>query len=130
MANATSPVPADHVARTRPPNTVFFSVRYTTGATAPTTGGTSGLTMNLPVPANGTTGQVIKGVVYNLTSANALPNIFDITMMIPQGSSPTYGSFIRPSTVGLIYGYDNLTLMPAHSTLTLSGVYEANQYNE
>jgi len=112
------------------PNLAWFSATYATGSVAVTTGTNAALGITLPVPACGKTGQLLKGVLYNLAENNGLPNICDVSVVINKGSSQSAGYMIFPSTVGVAYGMDNLTVIPKNSTLTLSGTYEANFFNE
>ncbi|MGK5496397.1 hypothetical protein [Streptomyces sp. URMC 125] len=114
------------------PNTVFFSVSLenTTTKAITNTGGSTSLGFTLPQAANANTGQVIQGWLHNPNYNSDLPNLASIVAFVWKGNATTSTSMHIASRAGLDEGYDTLRVLPAKSTLTFSGVYEADVFSE
>ncbi|MFB7027186.1 MULTISPECIES: hypothetical protein [unclassified Streptomyces] len=127
--------PATRMGRWRyiAPNMVWFSIYIASTSTADLklSGNNWTYGVTLPVPANGSTGQVFPGHMTNNAAgaSPSLPNFVDITAKVHRGGSQ--------STLWLYYpnrhyadneGLDGLDLFPRKGSLTISGVYESNLF--
>ncbi|MEU6389957.1 hypothetical protein [Streptomyces sp. NPDC046939] len=82
----------------------------------------------LPQVCNSGGIQVIHGYLSNPTQADGYPNLVAITATTSPKTTTLYLHYPNPTTPAA--GLDGLTLFPGTSTLSLSGVYEANYFNE
>ncbi|MFI2031402.1 hypothetical protein [Streptomyces buecherae] len=118
------------------PNMIWFSVVIENPATTDVklSGDNWIFGVSLPVHANGKTGQVIAGHIDNNGTGGAvspaLPNFSDVIGKIGKGGAPSAVFLYIPSPVSTKSGLDGLSVIPRKGTLTLSGVYEANQFDE
>ncbi|MFD8088976.1 hypothetical protein [Streptomyces malaysiensis] len=114
------------------PNMVWFSVTLATTTTSAisTSGSNWQLGFTLPVAANGSNAQIIKGLLKNPDQRSSLPNFIDITCELPKGNSSSNAYLYYPNTSTLKQGLDGLRTLPGKSTLTLSGTYEIDAFGE
>lgn len=113
------------------PNTVFFSVWIENPSeTDLSTTNAAPLGVTLPTPANGVTGQVLRGIMRNPTYRMNYPNLIDLVAFATTGSGATYLSLYSPNRTNIGEGLDNHKVLPAGSSFQVSGVYEANLFSE
>lgn len=113
------------------PNMVYFSANIDNTATTDIKAKSGyGLGMTLPYTPNGKTGQTLEGQLRNLENNGGLPNLVAISAMCWKGTGTTYATMYMPSPTSTKAGLDVLSVIPAKSTLILSGVYEANLFGE
>jgi hypothetical protein len=135
VANAKSQTPVGQATRTGrwrwiAPNTVFFSVNIYTVSEIDIASTEWHMGITLPVPACGKTGQIVSGHIYNGKMNGGLPNIIHVLGEIPSGGASSVLYLDYPSPNSTAAGYDGLGKLPAASELIISGVYEANKFNE
>lgn len=113
------------------PNVIYVSVNIdnTTGTDIKAKSG-YGLGLVLPHTPNGQTGQTLEGQIRNLENKGGLPNLVAVSAMCWQGSGTTYATMYMPSPSSTKAGLDVLSVIPAKSTLVISGTYEANLFGE
>jgi hypothetical protein len=108
------------------PNTVWFAANITTPGSKVESDSQLGIT--LPVPANPKAAQILNGYVFNPNVRDGQPNQFTFTGIITSGTPKSTMSLVRD--VHANGDVDNMLIMPSASTLSISGVYEADQFNE
>ncbi|MFE9660308.1 hypothetical protein [Streptomyces sp. NPDC005955] len=112
------------------PNTFWFQITigngYDSGANVSKDQWRAGVT--LPVAANGDGVQVVHGFLSNAQRSGNQPNLLAVTATTHPGSGTLF--LHRPSAASVGEGLDGLTAFPARSTFSISGVIEANQFNE
>ncbi|MFE9442488.1 hypothetical protein ACFYO2_26580 [Streptomyces sp. NPDC006602] len=124
--------PSTRVGRWRwiAPNTVWFSVYIASTSTSDLKVSSDNFTygVTLPVPANGSTGQVFQGHMDNNGSGASpnLPNFVDLTVKTNRGSSTSTMYLYMPNkNYTTDTGLDGIEYFPRKGFLTISGVYEA-----
>ncbi|MFF4557161.1 hypothetical protein [Streptomyces sp. NPDC001422] len=110
------------------PNTVWFTANITTPGSHVIAPDNGRLGVTLPVPANGKAIQVLNGYIFNPSVRDDLPNQMLFTGLLENGTPKSTMALVRSNHAN--GDVDNMTLMPAASTLSISGVYEANAFNE
>ncbi|MFG3582558.1 hypothetical protein [Streptomyces sp. NPDC047990] len=108
------------------PNTIWFTANITTPASNVKSDGRLGIT--LPVAANGKANQILSGYVFNPSVKDGLPNQFLFTGIIGAGTAKSTIELVRDNHAN--GDVDNMSIMPSASTISISGVYEANAFNE
>ncbi|MFJ3084359.1 hypothetical protein ACIPJG_32025 [Streptomyces halstedii] len=126
---ASSPAAADRVGRWRwiASNTFWFSINIAND-NRDRTGSTTSLGLTLPQVAGKFNYQTLHGIVINSNRSAGAPNMMQITGRISRGTSNMY--LYTPNWKNLAEGLDGFTTLPAGSRLEISGVVEANQFNE
>lgn len=132
MVNIGNPATRSGRWRWIAPNMVWFSVYIASTSTADlkVTGDNWTYGVTLPVPANGSTGQVFQGHMDNNgTGASPnLPNFVDITAKTNRGgSTSTMFLYMPNANYTANTGLDGITYFPRKGFLTISGIYESNQ---
>ncbi|MEU6704719.1 hypothetical protein [Streptomyces wuyuanensis] len=112
------------------PNTVWFSLVISNNFGTMGTDNTTAYGVTLPVPANGKTGQGFTGVLNNPSGNGGYPTFNTLFGRVAPGKSPGHFAVYMPSPTTPSAGLDNFRLFPFKSTITFSGVYEANAFNE
>ncbi|MER6086530.1 hypothetical protein [Streptomyces bluensis] len=112
------------------PNLVWFQVTInnTTSKPVEATGSNWRVGITLPQTCNAKGIQVLSGYLANPNKSSGMPNMLSITATTHPKSTTLYLSIpnYRTPTEGL----DGLRQFPAKSTFSISGVYEANEFNE
>ncbi|MGW0930706.1 hypothetical protein [Streptomyces sp. NPDC002644] len=107
------------------PGTVSFSIDITVGAKACTaTSDTSAIAFTLPFAANPATRQVFAGVLDNPKEGSNLPNLVHVSARTLENASNRVALWY-PGPSNSVNGLNGLKVLPAYSTLNISGVYEA-----
>ncbi|MEV5913375.1 hypothetical protein AB0M00_31345 [Streptomyces chartreusis] len=114
------------------PNMVWFSLYIASTSTSDlkVSGDNWTYGVTLPVPANGSTGQVFSGLIDNNgTGASPnLPNFVDITAKTNRGgSTSTMNLYMPNANYTADTGLDGIQYFPRKGFLTISGIYEADQ---
>lgn len=113
------------------PNTYWFSITvvndYEDRGIA-VSGSNWRVGVSLPITANSKAAQTVHGLVSNPYESGGLPNLIAVTAITQPGASGLYLQY--PSPFSLASGLDGLSVFPARSTFSISGVLEANQFNE
>ncbi len=113
------------------PNTFWFSITIVNDFEdrgLSTSGSNWRVGVSLPVNANSRAIQTVHGLVSNPHESGGLPNLIAVTAVTQPGASGLYLQY--PSPFSLASGLDGLSSFPARSTFSISGVLEANQFNE
>jgi hypothetical protein len=108
------------------PGTVQFSVSFNNTSTKAVSTTTTIIGFTLPVPATKTIASSFHGFLENPEVRDSLPNFIDI----PARSTGGQNAYLYyANTTTLKQGLDGLRLIPGKSTLTITGVYETNQFD-
>lgn len=112
------------------PNTVYVSMSFTAyeDQGLSVSGSNWFLGVTLPKPANGKIRPVLSGFLSNPSQGGNMPNAMQITAH-PTANS-TNVTLYTPNFTTLAQGLDGLKMLPAGSTLYISGTYETNEFNE
>ncbi|MFJ8930592.1 hypothetical protein ACIRLA_28790 [Streptomyces sp. NPDC102364] len=112
------------------PNMVWFqaTINNTTTKNVEASGSNWRVGLELPVISSGKGIQVIHGYLANPDKKFSMPNMVSITATTHPKSTTLYLSI--PNFKTPTEGLDGLRGFPAKSTLSISGVYEANKFNE
>ncbi|MFJ7329024.1 hypothetical protein ACIQVN_22630 [Streptomyces cyaneofuscatus] len=111
-------------------NTVWFSVRvFARTISIKHTEASWYLGVSLPTPASAATGQTYHGIVQNTGGRGTeMPNYFQVTGWTPMGKATTTLILLYPNHKNSAAGLDGLPMLPAGSSLVISGVYEAADF--
>lgn len=133
LVNARSE-PRGFIARGRwrwvAPNALWFTVDYRNDSNSDIRSSSGeALSVQVPRSLNGSLGQAFTGYMINGRERADLPNFVNLTGMAWAGNTGQTVRILNQSPHGGS-GMDYLTVMPARSSIVISGVYEANQFNE
>jgi hypothetical protein len=85
--------------------------------------------IRLPVPAASQARQVFSGILNNPSGYTAYPTFTSLTGWSGTGAASSYFSVYLPSPSSTKGGLDNLRVFPSKATVTFSGTYEANTFD-
>lgn len=111
------------------PNTMFYSMSITNPNQVDYTSD-SGLAFTLPVNANGVTGQVFSGHLVNDDGRGGIPRYVLLNGRVAPGAATGTVRIYLPNTSSVANGMSSLAVFPGRSTITFSGVYEADLFVE
>ncbi|GAA0406164.1 hypothetical protein [Streptomyces luteireticuli] len=112
------------------PNAAWFAVDYRNDSNSDIRSSSGeALSIQLPRPLNGGVGQAFTGYMINGRERADLPNYVSLTGMSWAGNSGQTVRLLNQAVSGRS-GLDYLTVMPARSSIVVSGIFEANQFNE
>lgn len=112
------------------PGTVQFSATFTNSSTRAVESTTASGAIGFTLPVNTTRSSLIilNGYLDNPERRNGLPNFVEIVAKNEAGGNRNC-YFLYPNNNNLAEGLDGLTLMPGKSVLTVTGVYETNDFD-
>ncbi|MFD4608274.1 hypothetical protein ACFWOT_09170 [Streptomyces sp. NPDC058440] len=130
LNNASTPAAANRVGRWRwiAPNTFWFSANITVEKVVNVSGTNTRIGITLPKDTNKNTYQTLHGFITNPDSNGGAPNIMAVTAITSPGSNSLY--LYVPGWNSLAEGLNGLRSFPANSKFYISGVLEANEFNE
>jgi hypothetical protein len=108
------------------PGTVQFSFEINNTSTKEVKTTTTIIGFTLPVPASKTAPTSFSGFLDNPEVRSEMPNFVDIPARTTGG---TNGYLYYQNTTTLKQGLDGLRVIPGKSTLSVSGVYETNEFD-
>ena len=125
---ASTPGVAKRLGRWRwiSPNVYHFSVNINNDNVRNSTGSPIGIV--LPHSAAKMNHQIISGIINNPKESGGAPNIMAVTGRVAPGATTLH--LYVPNWTNLAQGLDGLMSIPANASLEVSGVIEANQFNE
>ncbi|MFI2909463.1 hypothetical protein ACG2OD_14600 [Streptomyces sp. PDY-4] len=131
MVNCSNPATRQGRWRYIAPNTVWFSIYIasTSSSDIKASGSNWIIGVTLPVKAKGSTGQTFTGHLDNNGSGNstALPNFVSLIGKTSKGADTSTMHLFYPNANTTSQGLDGLKVFPRKGSLTISGVYEADQ---
>jgi hypothetical protein len=108
------------------PGTVQFSILINNTSTKAVETTTTIIGFTLPVPASKLAPSNFQGFLENPEVRNEMPNFVDVPARATGGSN---AYLYHANTTTLKQGLDGLRLIPGKSTLSISGVYETNEFD-
>jgi hypothetical protein len=108
------------------PGTVQFSMEISNTSTKECRTTTTIIGFTLPVPASKTAPSSFSGFLDNPEVRSEMPNFVDIPARASGGSN---AYLYYQNTTTLKQGLDGLRVIPGKSTLSVSGVYETNEFD-